>query len=149
MHTFDFNAAIALLNKGVYIDVSNITTYVKTGEKALAVKRRTARRKAATSAKQRNEADSLDLRFLDDEVQGTKDEFLMAIPYPWVPEYDELDGKTGRVIKRGWRSAALSLVRKNICTIEQARKVFKCRSLGESTYDKLGYEGKLRLCRTL
>lgn len=148
MYTFDFNAAVSRLNKGCYIETSNISTYIKNGEQAVALKRRKSTRKDNASQKQRSEADALDLRYIDDEVSGAKDEFVMAVPYPWVPEYDELDFKTGRIIKRGWRTAALALVKKNICTIEQVRNAFKCRSLGESTYDKLGYEGKLRLCRT-
>lgn len=146
MYTFDLNAALKRLNKELYIESANIGTYT-TGERAVAIKRRKPKRKEALKASHLNQTSNEDRGFLDDEVQGTKDEFVMAIPYPYVPEYDQIDFKSGRILKRGWRTAALILVKKNICTIEQVRRVFRCSSLGESTYDKLGYEGKLRLCR--
>lgn len=146
MYTFDFNACLKKLNKHLYVE-SGVASSERQGGRAVAVKRRVSVRKASLSVRQQGHISQEDRGFLEDEIQGTKDEFIMAIPYPFVPEYDEFDLPSGRLIKRGWRSAALSLVKKGICTMAEAKKAFRCSSLGESTYDKLPYEGKLRMIR--
>lgn len=146
MFTFDLHAKLRRLNKGLYINTNQLTVFTN-GEKALGVLRRVNKRKEVTSSAKLSESDSATHRFLTEEAQGVKDEFLFAVPYPYVPEYDEIDNQTGRVLKKGWRSIALQLVSKNVCTLSRARHIFQCPSLGETDYDKLGYTGKLRMTR--
>lgn len=142
MYVFDLHAKLRALNAGVYINTEQLTTQA-TGEHCLAVLRRVNKRKAALSSAKLSESDSNTRNFIDEETRGVKDEFLFAIPYPFIPEYDEIDPKSKKILKRGWRSIALALVNKKVCSLSRVRHVFQSSSLGESDYDKYGYSGKL------
>lgn len=145
MHLFDFHAKLTQLNSQLYVKVDAVTVST-TGRAAMGVWARKSRRSKALSQARLAEADTETRQYLDDESAGTKDVFLFAVPHQWVPEYDELDPVSGRVLARGWRNAVLWVVRNQFCTLEKARKLFG-RSLGESTYDKLDYNAKLLLAK--
>lgn len=143
MYTFDFHAKLRQLEKSVFIDVNTLSVF-NNGEQALAVKQHKNKRAQSVSAAKLAQATTEDRRYLDSSVDGSFDEFLMAIPYPYVPEYDEFEAN-GRIKKRGWRSAALQLVRLNVATLDEVRRIFNSRSLGETPYDKMNAAGKHRM----
>lgn len=76
---------------------------------------------------------------------GQAGEFICGVSI-WTPEYDRFDLETGTLLMRGWRSLVLYLVKKEICTLERAKRVFG-NSLGETDYDKLHFEQKLAKAR--
>ncbi len=145
MYIFDLHAKLRAL-PGVYINTDQITVQ-STGESCLAVLRRRNKRKAATSSAKLSESDSATHKYLTEEAEGVKDEFLFAVPYPFIPEYDEIQPSTGKILKRGWRSVAMDLVKRDVCSLQKVRSIFRCSSLGECSYDKMGYHGKLRLAK--
>lgn len=65
----------------------------------------------------------------------------------YSPEYDIYELETGVLKVRGWRSVAMFLVNKKICTIERARRAFECESLGTTRYDKAGWDQKVAWAR--
>lgn len=76
---------------------------------------------------------------------GQAGEFLCGVS-EWTPEYDRFNPETGTLMMRGWRSLAMFLVRKGVCTLDRAKHVFGS-SLGETDYDRLSFEQKLSLAR--
>lgn len=81
-----------------------------------------------------------------DSYTGQLDVYLGGVTLDWIPEYDEFHCESGRLIRKGWRSVALSLVKQGVCSLDKVRKVFGS-SLGEASYDKLTYEQKLYKAR--
>lgn len=64
------------------------------------------------------------------------DEYLGFCTVKHIPE-GNLYNKEGELTARGWREILLDLSRREFVDIKRARKVFKCPSLGLSSYDKL------------
>lgn len=84
---------------------------------------------------------------LEDVEYGFIDTFVCGIPLGEIPEYDQFDVIDNRIVCAGWRTVALKLVEKKICSLEKARKVFECSSLGEADIDKMSFCQKLELAR--
>jgi hypothetical protein len=76
---------------------------------------------------------------------GQAGEYLCGVS-EWTPEWDRFNVETGALMMRGWRSLVLHLVRKGVCSLERARKVFSS-SLGESDYDRWSFDQKLAKAR--
>ena len=43
---------------------------------------------------------------------------------------------------RGWRGVLTELVKRRLVTLDRARSVFGCSSLGETDYDRMSYDEK-------
>ncbi len=91
--------------------------------------------------------DNTSQKYIEMKENGQNGEFVCGVSH-WSPEGDGIDAETGTVQARGWRSLALLLVKKNICSLSRVRKVFSCPSLGESDYDHSTYEDKLKEAQT-
>lgn len=90
--------------------------------------------------------DSNTQKYMEMKENGQAGEYICGVS-AWTPEYDWFDLEKNMLKARGWRSLALFLVKKGLCTLDQARRAFECESLGTTSYDKLEYDQKLRLAR--
>jgi len=86
--------------------------------------------------------DTTTQKYMEMKENGQAGQYVCGVS-SWTPEYDWFEG--GVLKARGWRSLALFLVKKGICSIERARRAFNCESLGTTDYDRLEYDQKLRL----
>jgi hypothetical protein len=93
----------------------------------------------------KNYVDSDTRKFMEMKENGQAGEFICGVS-EWTPEYDRFDAESGTLVMRGWRSLALFLVKKGVCSLERAKRVFG-QSLGETDYDRLNFDQKLRLAR--
>lgn len=80
---------------------------------------------------------------------GQLDKYLAGVCLERIPEYDIFNEDYTKMEIPGWRTIILRLVQAKVTTLERARKVFECSSLGESDYDKLSLAGKMRLAKKI
>lgn len=144
MYLFDLQAKLKRLNDNLVVlndKQCRIASEVPSYPLHLKFGKRTIYR--AVGAK--NYVDSATRKFMEMKENGQAGEFLCGVS-EWTPEYDRFNPETGTLVMRGWRSLALFLVKKGVCSLERARSVFG-ESLAETDYDKLNFEGKLALAR--
>jgi len=91
------------------------------------------------SSADRHQASIEQIKYLDALDAGQLDRFLCGTCIDFVPEYDIIDVERMRVIAPGWRSILLRLVQLKVCTLDQARKVFSCSSLGQNDFDRMNF----------
>lgn len=80
---------------------------------------------------------------LAQKYNESPDLYLTFCTYKAIPEGNLYDDK-GHIIAPGWREILLNLGKKNLISINKARKVFQCPSLGLSTYDNLSVIDKFK-----
>ena len=88
-------------------------------------------------------------KYLDALERGEFDTFVTAICLDFIPEYDIFNMNYTKLSVMGWRSVALLLVEKKIATLDKVRKIFNCKGLGESDYDRAGFFGKIEIAKRL
>lgn len=74
------------------------------------------------------------------ELNSAPDLYIGWMTHGYVPEGDEFDLKTGKLLSPGWRSILKKLTNKKYLPEEKTRKVFRWYP---STYDTLTYDEKL------
>ena len=87
------------------------------------------------------------IKYLEALEKGDLDTFICGICIDFIPEYDIFNLEYSRMCIPGWRSIALTLVDKKVTTIAKVRKVFNCKGLGESDYDKMSFFQKLEFAK--
>lgn len=95
------------------------------------------------------EAHSSQIHYLEALEAGEIDKYMCGVCLDFVPEYDIINTEYVKIIAMGWRSTLLRLVSLKVCTLEKARKVFNCASLGESDYDRANFHGKIAMIKKL
>jgi len=146
MYLFDLQAKLKKLNPGLYVKTDR-RVEIKPGIFSSAIALRNFKRTPHSLTKAAlNYADQTQRVRLEDANAGHLEAYMGGASLDWTPEYDEIDLETGAIIRRGWRSIALDLVKKGACSLEQARKVFGS-SLGEYAYDRLASHEKLAWAR--
>jgi hypothetical protein len=141
MWIFDFQNKLSRLNKNLFVDVSQKRTINHDKDSySVAVYKRNGKRFSRTANDQVVSNDAQ--RYLE-RVNSGETEYLGGISYPEVPEYDVFNYENSTLLRKGWRTFLLQLVEKRICTLDEARKAFRCPSLGASTYDRSSYERRL------
>lgn len=143
MYSFEFKHKLRQLNPNLYVrdDVrsriseewSSAPLYIKRG-------------KRDDHKSDYNYLDSAGAKFLRDQESGNVDEHVCGVPVGWIPEFDIYEPIKGRELARGWRTIVLLLVKKKLCTLEKAQRVF-CASLGENRWDKMSYESRVAAAR--
>lgn len=83
--------------------------------------------------------DTAQRKYLEELENGNLDKYICGVCLNHIPEYDIFDFELTRLLASGWRKIVLRLVKMNLCTLAEARKVFNCSALGESTYDKMKF----------
>lgn len=97
----------------------------------------------------RNLVHAAHAKYLDALESGVMDTYVTSICLDFIPEYDIFNKEYTKLAIIGWRSVLLILVNKKIISLDKARKVFNCQSLGEHDYDKLGFFDKLEFAKRL
>ena len=87
------------------------------------------------------------VKWIDERAAGIKPELLSGCPLDWVPEYTHYNLETGKILARGWRDILLVLANKGAINLERAKKIFRCNSLGEHTFDKADVSNQLKILR--
>jgi len=146
MYLFDLQSKLKRLNNRLIVQTDQprkilfgITSYPI----VLAFGKRT-HRSSNTARYDRLDTDAR--RYMEMKQSGQAGEYMGGV-CEYVPEYDEFDIESGQLRFRGWRSIAYNLVLRGACTLDRARKVFNCSSLGETDWDKLPSEQKLAWVR--
>ena len=138
----DFKDKLRQLNDKLYIiDATAVENYGK--ELISGIWLRNGRSRGGLSNMDLHYVDNaMARRVIQDGNAGLMDTFICGCNIGETPEYDRFDLDARRMIHMGWRTIVLTLVKRNICTLDRARKVFNCSSLGESDYDKLDFFAK-------
>lgn len=79
-------------------------------------------------------------RFMEAKESGNRDKHVGTVTLGDIPEGDVFSPE-GREIKRGWRTIANTLIKKEVASAERVRRAFGS-SIGESDYDRMSFEQK-------
>lgn len=146
MYIFDFQSKLSRLNDKLYVDLST-SNYVTKGVRATSILYKNAKKwRRDMNEQQLQFADNKTQAFLKANYEGHMDQVVGATPTFWVPEHDVFDLESGTVIMRGWRTSVLLLVKRGLCSLDRAKRIFG-QSLNEYDYDKLSYEQRLKKAR--
>ena len=138
MYFFDFNAKLKQLNARLYTNIENVTR-TSPGVFSTGIYLKAGKRDKGADKVNTNYAEGSARELLRALQEGSRDTYLMGVSTNFVPEYDVYDLDRGKILMPGWRDIVLRLVKKEVCTLERARKVFNRRSLGESDWDRLSF----------
>lgn len=100
------------------------------------------RRDTGTTAAERALVHASQRTYLEAIEAGELDKFICGVSINFVPEYDRFDIEECKILMPGYRTILMRLVKDNLISLDKARKVFDCPSLGESDYDKLNFMQK-------
>jgi hypothetical protein len=70
---------------------------------------------------------------------GQLDKFLCGVCLEWLPEFDVFNADYTKIAVPGWRTVLMQLVSKQAISLDKARKIFNCASLGEADYDRMNF----------
>jgi hypothetical protein len=143
MYLFDFQPKLKKLNKSLYVNTDNVNR-VSAGVFTTGIYVRAAGQSKKVEGVNTNYAQSDASRYLRELRSGQLDAFVCGVSVNFVPEYDIYDLDREKILMPGWRTIALTLVRKELCSLEKAKRVLKCNSLGESDYDRLPFAQRLQ-----
>ncbi len=134
MFTFDLIAKLRQCNPRIYL-VNQGRKFEDIGLASIWIKRpRKHRHKGAFLTKGAGR--------LREVSAGHIDQKLSHVPWPELPEFEELTQNGKFIGRKGWRSVVKDCVVKRAFTWEKAKKVFG-PSIGEFDWDRLGYDGKV------
>lgn len=143
MYLFDFRAKLKKLNPLLYVYVDDVRR-VSGAICTTGIYLRQPKKSKVVSRGKVNRAEAPLQKLLDDRASGARDAYIGPVGVNYVPEYDMFDLDRERILLPGWRSIVRNLVDKGLCTLDHARKVFKCRSLMESDWDQMSFTRKLQ-----
>jgi hypothetical protein len=147
MYVFDFQKKLQKLNDKLYIKIDERTS-IGTGLYSTGIYlKRAERAKVNTTSGDKALIYGQQQKYLRALEKGDLDHYIMGVCLNYVPEYDIFDLAREKLLMPGWRSILLQLWRKKIINIEDAKKVFRCKSLGISDWDNLSFFAKMRKCK--
>ncbi len=145
MYLFDLQAKLKKANPELYVQTDKaITAFHEIKSHPLML--RFGKRYRGFSNIGKHYMDNDTQRYMEMKENGQAGEYICGVS-AYSPEYDRFNLDTGVLEVRGWRSVAMFLVKKGICSLDQARKAFECSSLGTTMYDKADYDKKLKWAR--
>ena len=149
MFLCDFKNLLAKVNPLLYVYDEN-AAYNFGHERISGIYLRGGRRDGGISASDKHYAGKAKaMAYLEAKESGALDTFCGGCNLGEIAEFDVFDLEFGRMVNMGWRSILLSLAKRGIISLDKAKKVFNCSSLGESDYDKLDFFGKLDYARKI
>lgn len=143
MHSYIFKSKLKKLNPSLYLKEDRVVERSKE-VRASGIYSRDKRRTDQKTNYNQLDADAT--RWLSAKEAGDMDTFITGCPTSWIPERDEMDVETGRILNKGWRTVILYLVKERFCTLQKARQVFSS-SLGDTDWDRWGYDARLSALR--
>ena len=146
MYNFDLETRLQRLNPRLYIERRVVNKGLKEFTLTGIYLKQPRRKKINISQADIHYAKDGGDKYLYDIQSGARDQYVCGVALEWVPEYDwfEWDDQLNEMnlVAPGWRRIVTKLVSKGLTTFDRARKVFRCSSLGEHTYDKLGFAAR-------
>jgi hypothetical protein len=143
MYSYIFKEKLRKLNPALYLKEDNAIARAA-DVRASGIYNRTRKRTDIKSGY--GQLDFEGRQFLEAQESGNSDVFVTGCPTGWIPEYDEMNLESGRIVQKGWRTIVLHLIKERLCTEEKARRIFS-PSLGETQWDRAGYDGRLAMQR--
>lgn len=141
---FVFKSKLSRLNPDLYVDDSS-RRQVSGDWWTAGLYSRRVRRSSLFRGTDRHYLDAEGQRYAEACETGQIADFILGVPQGYVPEYDVYCQESGRLLARGWRSILLALVDKRLVSLDRARRVFGCASLGETPYDRANFAQKRQM----
>jgi len=138
VYLFDFQSKLAKLNPNLYVNTKEVRHIRGDWHSTGIYLRNSGGRKGRTSTG-RAYVSAAASKLLEDTMAGRVDKYIGPVPASFVPEYDVFHFDKfgeGRISAVGWRTILCNLVRKGLLDSRKTKKIFDCRGLGESTYDR-------------
>lgn len=140
----DFTSKLKKLNSKLYVKMDQRQIIRGLGHSGIYLKQA---KQAGLSYDTKDRGHHLVNRYYQELESGQLDKFICGVCLEWIPEFDIYDDEYTKIVIPGWRTTLLRLVQAKAIDLDKAKKVFKCKSLGESDYDKLNFFGKLRFAK--
>lgn len=144
----DFQSKLRKLDPNLYVRTDDVRV-LENGLKHAGVYYKQKKQAVKSNKVDRLHASSEQQKYLNALEKGELDFYVCGICIDILPEYDIINTNYGRIVSLGWRTVLLRLVEHKITTLEKARKVFNCSSLGESDFDKANFHQKLAIIKKL
>ncbi len=143
MYIFDLQAKLQKIHPDLYVK-TDIVNHMHCGLVSSGIYLKNPKRSKDTTGSGKNLIIAVQRRYLEAMETGQLDKFVMGICLNYIPEYDVYDLERERVLMPGWRTVAVRLARANIASLDKLKKVFKCRSLGETDWDNANLYERIR-----
>lgn len=146
MYLFDLQAKLRELHPDLYVKTDTINK-LHCGLVSSGIYLKNPKRAADRSTWGKHYVHEKQRKYLEAIEAGQLDKFIMGVCLNYIPEYDIYDLERERILMPGWRTIVKRLHANKIITLDKARKVFNCKSLGESDWDKLNLHQRIRLVK--
>jgi hypothetical protein len=143
MYLFDFQKKLQKLNPLLYVRTNERSRLCR-GLFSVGIYLKAPTRKKQTKSGDKALIHGTQQKYLDAIERGDLDTFLMGVCYNYVPEYDVFDMDLERLLMPGWRSILTFLIKKQVIDAEKAKRIFRCKSLGTTDWDKSSFTQKMR-----
>lgn len=143
MYLFDLQTKLKKLHRDLYVHVDEVNN-MHCGLVSSGIYIKNSTRAQDNTGSGKNYANAQTRKHLEDLESGQRAKFVMGVCLNYVPEYDIYDLTRDKILMPGWRTIATRLVKLDIVTLDKAKKVFKCRSLGETDWDKARLYQRIR-----
>lgn len=100
-----------------------------------------------TTSAMRNTVHAKHAEYLEALERGELDKYICGVAADAVPEYDIFSFEHSRLVIPGWRTIAMELIRRKLCSVDRARQVLNCAGLGTQTYDLLTFFNRMAFCK--
>lgn len=145
----DFQSRLRKINPGLYVKTDEISKLSLPDLRISGIYLKQHKRQEIKHKNDKNAVDYHHEGYLTALERGELDTFICGVALDYIPEYDVFDFARNQMLMPGWRKIALRLVELKLCSLEKAKKVFECSSLGESDYDKMSFFKRLEWARKL
>lgn len=142
----DFKHKLARLNSRLYIRTDEVTKMDGLAHAGIYMRNV---KQAGLSWETKGRGDHRVERYYQELESGNLDKFLCGICVEWLPEYDIFNADYTKIAVPGWRTVLLRLVSLKAFTLDEARKVFNCYSLGENDYDRMTFFQRVEFAKRL
>lgn len=88
-------------------------------------------------------------KFFAARETGQLDKYMCGVCIEWLPEFDIFNADYTKIAVPGWRSTLLRLIQSKAFSLQSARKVFNCSSLGETDYDRMSFFNKMQFAKRI
>lgn len=136
VYLFDFQSKLKRLNPLLCVHVEKANR-IAPGVFVTGIYLRQPKRHASAAKTNTNYASLEQREILQSAAEGHKDVFVHGVSTNYVPEYDIFDLDREKLLMPGYRTILLALVKKGLCPLDRARRVFNCSSLGDTDWDKI------------
>ena len=143
MYIFDLQNKLRKINKDLYVKQDEINQ-MSCGLISSGIYLKNPGRSKDMTGSNKNLVIAQQRKYLEAVEAGHLDKFIIGVCLNYVPEYDIFDLERERILMPGWRTVAMRLVKMKVASLDKVRKVFQCKSLGESDWDNKNMFERIR-----